>query len=184
MQDAAFYQKLHDTNLAYQKNNWLMDELESIKRFNAQTILEVGCGNGRFLELAAKHFKTVHGCDWARSPRIDGIVRENPQVNFHAVDLCESVPHCSVELVVSADVMEHIPPASLLTALRRIDGLAPKQFHKVACYDDGLCHLSIMNPLQWLQTLQQIDAHYVLERTEKRLGIAGKELAIFTKGRP
>ncbi len=181
--NAAYYQDLHDHNANYQNNNWLLDELANTLSFRARTVLELACGNGRYLELAAPHFKFVYGCDWAMSPRIIEITKKHPNVLFFPVDLYEAVPVCKAELVVSADFLEHIAPHALLNVIRRIDGLAHQQFHKIACYDDGNCHLSVMTPMQWLQVFHTINPIYVLERVDKRLGMADKEVAVLSKGR-
>jgi SAM-dependent methyltransferase len=182
--DAAYYQDLHDRNANYQNNNWLMDELPVVQSFRAQTLLELACGNGRFLELAAPHFRWVYGCDWAVSPRLQEVMRKYPNVSFFRMDLYKEVPTCQADLVVSADFLEHIAPASLLSVMCRIDGLSEHQLHKVACYDDGNSHLSVMTPIQWLQAFHVVNPAYVLDRTERRLGMANKEIAVFSKGRP
>jgi SAM-dependent methyltransferase len=180
--DVGFYQKLHDGSAAYQNNNWLMDELESIREFGTQYLLELGCGNGRFLELAAPHFTHVYGCDWAKAPGVENIKAEN--VTFLQADLSQSLPDVLTDMIVSADFLEHMDPATLPTVLLNIDTLSIKAFHKVACYDDGLCHMTVMKPAEWLKLFQSIDPMYRLERVEKRRGIAGKEVAVITKGRP
>jgi SAM-dependent methyltransferase len=181
--DAAYYQNLHDRNVNYQNNNWLLDELTNVQAFKTKTILELACGNGRFLEMAAPRFTWVYGCDWAVSPRIQEVMKKYPNVSFFRVDLYQSVPECRADLVVSADFLEHIAPTSLLDVIRRIDGLSEHQFHKIACYDDCSSHLSVLTPTQWLQTFRAVNPAYVLERTEKRLGMADKEIAVFSKGR-
>lgn len=182
--DAAYYQDLHDHHPNYQNNNWLLDELANTLSFGVRSVLEIACGNGRYLELAAPHFEWVYGCDWAVSPRIQNIMREHSNVLFFPVDLYQSVPMCSAELVVSADFLEHIKPESLSRVMSRIDLLASKQFHKIACYDDGNSHLSVLSPEQWLRQFQTIDPRYKLERVEKRLDMADKVIAVFSRGRP
>jgi SAM-dependent methyltransferase len=180
--DLEFYQKLHNEAPAYQNNNWLMDELESICSFGAKHLLELGCGNGRFLELAAPHFDHVYGCDWAKAPGIDNLKADN--VTFLKTDLSQELPDVLADLIVSADVLEHMDPATLPTILLNIDTLSTMAFHKIACYDDGLCHMTVMKPTEWLKLFQSIDPMYRLERVEKRRGIAGKEVAVITKCRP
>jgi cyclopropane fatty-acyl-phospholipid synthase-like methyltransferase len=59
--NADYYQQLHDSNRAFIDNNWLLPELDALRALGGRSILEVGCGNGRFLELAAQHWESVVG---------------------------------------------------------------------------------------------------------------------------
>ena len=182
--DAAYYQRLHEQESGYQTNNWLLDEIDQIVSFGASTVLELACGNGRFLERAASLFECVMGCDWAVSPRMKGVLVAHSNVKFFQVDLYQQLPSCRAELVVSADFLEHIDPHSLLGVLQRIDLLADMAFHKVACYDDNHSHLSVFPPAEWLALFQRVNPAYELERTELRRADPVRQIAVFSKGRP
>lgn len=182
--DAAYYQRLHEEEACYQANNWLLEELDQIRAFGGESLLEIACGNGRFIESAAPFFERVTGCDWAVSPRIQGVVSRNPNVSFQQVDMYRDLPVGRPDVVVSADFLEHLAPETLPDVVRRIDSLSAKAFHKIACYDDGHSHLSIMSPGKWLALFRGIDPRYRLERVELRLGDSAREIAVFSKGRP
>ena len=182
--DAAYYQRLHEEEACYQTNNWMLEELDQIRAFGGQSLLEIACGNGRFIECAAPFFQRVTGCDWAVSPRIQEVISRNPNVSFQRVDMYRDLPIGEPDLVVSADFLEHLAPETLPEILRRIDSLSSKAFHKIACYDDGHSHLSIMPPWKWLVLFRGVDPTYRLERVELRLGDPAREIAVFTKGRP
>ncbi len=182
--DAAYYQRLHEEQVGYQTNNWMLEELDQIRAFGGRSLLEIACGNGRFIECAAPFFERVTGCDWAVSPRIQEVMSRNPNVSFQRVDMYRELPVGQPDLVVSADFLEHLAPEALPEVLRRIDPLSAKAFHKVACYDDGHSHLSIMPPAKWLALFRGVDPSYRLERVELRLGDPAREIAVFTKGRP
>jgi SAM-dependent methyltransferase len=171
LKDASYYQNLHEQDLGYQTNNWLLEELEIILSFKSDSILELACGNGKFLELAAPFFKEVYGCDWAISPNIKGILEKYPNVNFFQVDLYLDLPFCTADLVVSADFLEHLTPKLLPMVLQRLDSFITKAYHKIACYDDGHSHLSILPPKKWLKLFQSINPKYCLERVDLRCGI-------------
>ncbi len=183
VRDADYYQAFHDQDLNYQNNNWLVDELEPILDFHADSVLELACGNGRFLECAASHFSFVYGCDWAVSPRMAGVLAAHPNIVFARLDLYHELPPWQAELVVSADFLEHLDPEALPRVIRRIDPLSGKAFHKIACYDDGHSHLSLMPPSQWLDLFQFVNPSYRLERVEFRFGDPQREIAVFSKGR-
>lgn len=183
--DAAYYQKLHDTALPYQENNWLLDELDFLRQFKANSAIELGCGNGKFLDAAAPLFKRLVGCDWAVSPCIQEILDSWENVAFHKVDLTyEQPPVANADLVVSADFMEHLEREAILKILPRIDKVSPKAFHKIACYDDGNCHMTVLSPAEWLSIFQSVNPSYVLHKVEERLGNKAKVVATIVKGLP
>ena len=178
-----YYQDVHECNEAYQTNNWLLDELDQLESFAASSVIELACGNGRFLERAASQFARVYGCDWAVSPLLAPVLAAHPNVSFFRTDLYRELPPCHAGLVVSADFLEHIAPDAVDDVLGRIDSLAPAAFHKIACYDDGHSHLTIMPPEDWLERFRAIDVDYRLERVDERYGDAERQVAVITKGR-
>jgi len=66
---ASFYDQQHE-DADYRRNNWLLDQVETVKRIAPRTIVEVGCGNGRFLRAVAPYAAQVIGVDWAHSPEL------------------------------------------------------------------------------------------------------------------
>lgn len=146
-----YYQRLHDENPAFQRNNWLVDELARLVEMGGEKIIELGCGNGRFLEAAAPFWKEIIGLDWARSPVIEEILKSYPNVTYVQDDVMTWSPRQLADLVVSADFLEHLPLDRLPALLPRIARFGYRNFHKIACYDDGHSHLSILPPDEWLQ---------------------------------
>src|SRR5450830_354175 len=62
------YETLHKENHDFQTNNWMLEELPYLQTLSIDSIVEIGCGNGRFALEAANHFKSVTAIDWAASP--------------------------------------------------------------------------------------------------------------------
>lgn len=153
---ADYYQKLHDENPAFQNNNWLLEDLALLQQQGGKSILELGCGNGMFLERAAAHWSRVAGLDWARSPVLDGVLARAINVEFVQADVLTWKPAEHFDIVASADFLEHLPPALLADALRQIHGFGRAQFHRIACYDDGHSHLSIYPPEHWLRLFSDV----------------------------
>jgi SAM-dependent methyltransferase len=153
--DAGYYQALHETSPKYQTNNWLVEELPELRGVGAASILEVGCGNGLFLRHAAAHWADVTGMDWARSPVLDGVLREHPGVRFLQQDIAVFHPDRRWGLLASADFLEHLAPPALPDVIRRLHAAADVCYHKIACYDDGHSHLSVFSPQAWLRLFQQ-----------------------------
>jgi SAM-dependent methyltransferase len=153
-----YYQRIHQTNDAYKSNNWLLSEIDSILSVSPKSLLEVGCGNGRFLAAVKGRVERVIGVDWARSPILDEL---GVSADFELRDITiDELPRA--DLVCSADVLEHIAPHLLLETVQRLDRAGHEQFHVIACYDDGHSHLSIMGPQAWLGLFQSVSQRYLL----------------------
>jgi len=175
---AKDYQKVHDTSNLYKKNNWLVDELAFLKEWSTGSIIEAGCGNGRFLKAASSVFDTVTGCDWARSPILEDILRKNTDITFIQQDLIKETPDfCGFDIAASADFLEHIPPEFIQDVITKIDRWGDSIFHKIACYG-GTYHLTVRTPQEWLAMFQEVDKSYTLLRVDKR---RGHDIAIVTR---
>lgn len=180
--DQAYYQKLHQENDAFKNNNWLLDELELLIASGGNSLLEVGCGNGRFLSLASAHWEEVVGMDWARSPHIESVISEHPNVSFLQSDLVKVEFNRLFDLVVSADFLEHIAPADLEHVLGKLMKVGRKNLHKVACYDDGHSHLSIFSPTEWLNLWKKVpggDGMRIVKQ-EARKGREDRQVIVLT----
>ncbi|MGF6765494.1 cyclopropane fatty-acyl-phospholipid synthase-like methyltransferase [Paraburkholderia sp. GAS33] len=183
--DQKYYQKLHDEHPAFQNNNWMLTEIEALRLYGASTLIEIGCGNGKFLSAAANSFRLLTGIDWARAPAIDEVIRCNKNVTFIQSDLIAGFPPVEpADLLVSADFLEHLPTDSLLNCLRRYHDKASFHFHKIACYDDGHSHLSILEPVDWLEIFKSISNDYIVFSLEKRLGDRSKQVCCITNHNP
>jgi len=153
LKDAYYYQELHSNDYGYQNNNWLVSELETISKLHPESLLEIGCGNGRFISAIAETVPKVIGVDFAKSPMISNLPSN---VNFLECDVIDgSLP--TANLVCSADVLEHFPFEIIRDVLRKILNAGPLQYHIIACYDDGHSHATILQPGEWLSLFQEFD---------------------------
>lgn len=151
--DAEYYQNLHDNNDAFKKNNWLLKDFDRLKELKGSvtSILELGCGNGRFLELANTVWDDVTGIDWAKSSYIENLIDNNPNIKFIQADVTSLELDRVYDLVVSADFLEHLAPDDLSKVIAGMLRFGKINHHKIACYDDGHSHLSIFPPEKWLE---------------------------------
>jgi cyclopropane fatty-acyl-phospholipid synthase-like methyltransferase len=152
--DCAYYQLLHDTSSKYQANNWLIEDLPVLRGIHADSVLEMGCGNGLFLARACEHWPDVSGLDWVRSAVLERVLEEHPTIRFLEQDVAEFRAERSYDLLVSADFLEHIAPAALPDLIRTVDACAHVNYHRIACYDDGHTHLTIRTANRWLRTFR------------------------------
>jgi len=142
---ASFYDQQHE-DADYRRNNWLLDQVETVKRIAPRTIVEIGCGNGRFLRAVAPYAAQVIGVDWAHSPELVDLP-DNVSV-LRADVVTGAVP--AGDVICSADVLEHFAPRDIDAVVSKLVGAGPFQHHVIACYDDGHTHLSILPPAAWL----------------------------------
>jgi len=161
---ADYYQRLHENNKAYQENNWLVPELENLLKCDPKHVVEVGCGNARFLKEVSARVERATGLDWAVSPMI-GTLPDNVAV-LQADITRDDIP--SADLICSGDVLEHFQPDMIADVVRRLHDRARYNFHIIACYDDDHSHLTIMPPEKWLALFRSISPEYRLVRTWAR----------------
>jgi SAM-dependent methyltransferase len=147
---SAFYDCQHE-DADYRRNNWLLDQVAIVKDVAPRTIVEIGCGNGRFLRAVAPYATQVIGVDWAHSPELVdlpdnvSVLRENVVTG--------AVP--AGDLICSADVLEHFAPRDIDAVVSKLVGAGRFQHHVIACYDDGHTHLSILPPAAWLAVFRK-----------------------------
>ena len=131
-----------------------------------KTVLELGCGNGRFTSKAAETAAQVYGVDWARSPQFD----DSPEnVTFIQADaLTATLP--SADVACSGDVLEHFKPEDVPGLVKKLHNCATVNYHVIACYDDKHSHLTVMPKEWWLSQFAAHDPKYRLlnDGSEKR----------------
>ncbi|WP_311272511.1 MULTISPECIES: hypothetical protein [unclassified Rhizobium] len=170
------YQRLHDHDRGYQDNNWLVDHCDVISSVKPEVVVEVGCGNGRFLRKIAPLVPNVVGLDWARAPQL-AVIPDN--VEFRTTDvLKDEIPNGSV--CVSADVLEHFEPHALPALIKKLHEAARFNYHVIACYDDGHSHCSVFHPGQWLALFKTISPDYRLVATITRPGRPDRIACVIT----
>ncbi len=173
---ASDYQKLHDFDRGYQDNNWLVDHCDVVASTRPGLVIEVGCGNGRFLRKISPMVPNVIGLDWARSPQLS-VIPDN--VQFRTADvLKDEIPQGDV--CVSADVLEHFEPSALPPLLEKLHRAARYNYHVIACYDDGHSHCSVFHPGQWLGLFKAISHEYRLVATITRPGRPDRIACVIT----
>jgi len=148
------YEELHRTSTKYQENNWLLDDLPRLVAAGGESLIEIGCGNGLFLERACHHWREVVAVDWVRSQRLDRVLADHPSIRFLQQDIAALEVEGPFDLLVSADVLEHLPPAVLPGVIARLHACGRRGYHRIACYDDGHSHLSVFGPRRWLRLFE------------------------------
>lgn len=154
--------------------NFLLRRLESVS-FNS--LLDVGCGEGRFLSEAAKRFpgRDLLGLDFS-ARAIDFARLLNPDLKFVCGDLMNgALADEQFDVVTLVETLEHVPPANrsgfvsglrrhvkqngllLLTVPTENLALAPKHYQ----------HFNLSSLRTALEPCFQITEHYFLNRISK-----------------
>lgn len=162
--DAAYYQKFHNEAPGYRTNNWLTDHLNEILAVKPKSILELGCGNGHFLRAAAPHAERIIGLDWAKSDLLNALPAN---VEFMQRDITAD-PLPKADVIASADVLEHLAPEAVHQVMTRLHEAGDKQYHVIACYDDGHSHLTVMSPAYWLALFRQHSSRHRIRDLQAR----------------
>jgi hypothetical protein len=118
--------------------------IETIKSYPITTVLDFGCGQGKMIIRLMEIFPNL---------KIQGY---DPGVERYAV-----FPTTPVDLIHSADVLEHIEPDYLVDVLTKLWNLGQYQYHNIACHpakktlpDGRNCHLIIEEPEWWLEKIK------------------------------
>lgn len=163
---AESHQRLHDFDAGYQNNNWLVDHAAVIGSVHPRSLMELGCGNGRFLRTIAGSVQNIIGLDWAQSPLLGQLP---PNVHFQRADvLTDPLPHA--DMCCSGHLLEHFAPDVLPSLIAKLHGSAKHNYHVIACYDDGHSHCSVLNPGQWLGLFRSVSETYEIAAILSRRG--------------
>jgi 2-polyprenyl-3-methyl-5-hydroxy-6-metoxy-1,4-benzoquinol methylase len=98
--------------------------LEEISARGVGSLVDVGCGDGRFLREAASRFPSLHllGIDYSeRAIRLAQAL--NPGLEYRTIDVTGGSAIGTFDVVTLIEVLEHIPPARVaffVDGLRRL----------------------------------------------------------------
>jgi 2-polyprenyl-3-methyl-5-hydroxy-6-metoxy-1,4-benzoquinol methylase len=165
--NAEYYQQQHESNNTFSTNNWLVEEIPQILCYRPTVICELACGNGEFSKQIAPHCKKVYAIDWAKSPMLEPLPHN---VEYKCINIVHD-PLPQSDLCCSADFLEHLPTSRLENTIEKIACSAKSGYHKIACYDDGHSHLSILPPWEWLKMFEVHGGNdYRVKKVEFRRG--------------
>lgn len=98
--------------------------LSELRKLEFSSLLDVGCGDGRFLREVADRFhgKRILGVDYSSSA-ISLARALNPSIEYTCMDITAGGMHGRFDVATLIEVLEHIPPANIqqfLAAIARI----------------------------------------------------------------
>ncbi|MAH48980.1 hypothetical protein CMI37_24345 [Candidatus Pacearchaeota archaeon] len=135
------------TDGGYGRANWGENIMPLLNDKKAKSIIDYGCGYGKFCDLATQSINKVYGLDIASVAT--GNIIDNDKITFldgngTAIDL----PDNEVDWVTSFDCLEHIAEADLNTVLQEFDRVSTKGFAlSVTFSPDSIGNFEWTNPL-------------------------------------
>jgi 2-polyprenyl-3-methyl-5-hydroxy-6-metoxy-1,4-benzoquinol methylase len=172
MAQEEFYQKLHETNSAYQHNNQgiaLFDIAVEVMPMKPK-VLEVGCGNGKLCEMLAADY-CVTGIDIIR-----GVYPRNGY-SYVKHDITKAWPFedKQFDYVLCFDVLEHLPEADISYTVSQMESKGRNALVSIAHYGSPKIHLTIKPYEWWVEKLK----NWHLVRLIDRYGNEDCKVSIF-----
>lgn len=135
--------------------------------YKVKTVLDAGCGSGKALKRLLDAGYDVTGIDITLNGLYDGSLRD------HCIEsVLWDVPLVKpFDMVISFDVLEHIPPEKVDKVLSELSRLSNRAIFQIALFKDhfGKCvnetlHLSLFTATEWLLKIKRhFDSVMVLE---------------------
>lgn len=135
--------KAHAVDLWQNRRDYFPAEFKSV--------IDFGCGHGRFVSIMDDIGKDSHGVDFDSS-YLDPGIRSRIGDRFHAQCLWDLYLDRNFDLGVCTDVMEHIPEEYVNQTFRRIFAYCGKSVFKIANFSSkSLGHdlHPTMKPIEW-----------------------------------
>lgn len=115
MTEGGSFSQMRVLRWGYEYIAYLEEVLGFIEEKTFEKLLDVGCGDGKFLFEAKKRFpeKTLEGVDY--SEQAVGFARAfAPNVSFHVGDITNSdILAGTYDIIALIEVLEHIPPKEI-----------------------------------------------------------------------
>jgi ubiquinone/menaquinone biosynthesis C-methylase UbiE len=136
---------------------WGENMLETLKRWNVSSLLDVGCGYGNFCDAAALFIPKVYGLDIASVAT--GNVIDNPEITYFDGEAKHlPLPNNAVEWITSFDCLEHCLETEIDDILKEFNRVARNGFVLSVSYEpcemDGMpLHMTVKPESWWVKKL-------------------------------
>lgn len=149
--NAAFYRDLQDQLECYYPDDSpsFFLALDLAKRTGARTVMDLGCGAGRFLDRAREAGLQTHGLDLNDQAVAAARARGHDVMSGTAEAFAASQPTSRFDLVTAFEVLEHLAdPAAFLRDAARL--VRPGGHLAIAVpNDEGIYRWFQLEPRQW-----------------------------------
>jgi SAM-dependent methyltransferase len=159
---AAVYQRRDERGHAdggYGRACWGEGMLKFLRQWKVKSLLDVGCGYGRFCDAASRFVPQVMGLDIASVA--SGQVIDNPKITFFDGEAKQlPLPERGVEWITAFDCIEHCPESQIDAVLAEFDRVCANGFILSISFDpDHVAgvplHLTVRPEAWWLEKLRR-----------------------------
>jgi 2-polyprenyl-3-methyl-5-hydroxy-6-metoxy-1,4-benzoquinol methylase len=108
------FRQVYNVKWGYEYISYLEFILKSLKELNFNTLIDIGCGDGRFLHKATREYpdKDFTGIDY--SERAITLARFiNPEIKFIRGDIADNIVKEKFDVATLIETLEHIPPKNI-----------------------------------------------------------------------
>ena len=98
--------------------------LDQLDHFSFNSLVDIGCGDGRFLREVARRYPNVRllGLDYSeRAIRFAQVM--NPKINYRVMNISEMLPLERFDVATMVEVLEHIPPCQIDRLLETVSNV-------------------------------------------------------------
>ena len=143
----------------YGRACWGENALQFLSAHSAQSVIDIGCGYGRFCDYATGFIPKVYGMDIASV--ITGNTIKNDKITFFDGEAKKiPLPDKAVEWVCSFDCLEHCLPQDIDTIFNEFDRVASKGFVLSIAYIHDICngvelHMTVQPEEWWIEKISK-----------------------------
>lgn len=159
---ANFYKKNDDDGIkdgGYGRRCWGENIIPHIRQLAPQSLVDIGCGYGVFLDKVSDFIPEIWGIDIASVET--GNTIKNPKIKFISGE-AKSIPldNQSVDWVTSFDCIEHCLPEDIDTIFNEFNRVARKGFILSISYDEcryqGIeFHMTVKSENWWIDKIKK-----------------------------
>lgn len=148
----------------YGRANWGENTISFLTEKNTKSVIDYGCGYGKFCDLASKTIDTVYGIDIA-SVATGNVIKNDNVIFIDGDGTTIPLSDNSVDWVTSFDCLEHVGENDLDVVLNEFDRVSTKGFvTSIAFISDNLngvpLHLTVKPKEWWLEKLSKYGKVY------------------------
>lgn len=98
--------------------------LDKLNDINFESLIDIGCGDGRFLREVRRLYKKTDllGVDYSKRA-IDIAKAMNPHIHYEKINILEDKLENKYDIATAIEVLEHIPPDDLPQFIKGISNL-------------------------------------------------------------
>ncbi|MFH1616002.1 MAG: class I SAM-dependent methyltransferase [Planctomycetota bacterium] len=116
----SLYFEKHKRLLHLHYLSMLRTVCETLRPFNGERLLDVGCGDGRLCYELKKENVNYTGVDYSANA-IAFAKAFNPDSNFHVLNATERLLEEKFDIITLLEVIEHIPPGDISDCIKMLN---------------------------------------------------------------